>query len=92
MCLGLCATFDHCRGALIFLILSSGKKMMLILFTFTPLNLWFIFIKEGIVQVNYYSYLQMSAFKQPGNSSLIWRASALAISPHSQPGYLSLLI
>lgn len=65
---------------------------MLILFTFTPLNFQFIFIREGIIPVSYYSYLQMSAFEQPSNSSLVWGTSSLSVSLLFQPGHVFPLI
>lgn len=37
------------------------------LWTFSP-YLW-----EGVIQVSYYSYLQMSTLKEPSNSSLMYR-------------------
>lgn len=65
---------------------------MLILFIFTLLNFQFIFIREGIIPVSYYSYLQMSAFKQPSNSSLVWGTSSLSVSLLFQPGHVFPLI
>lgn len=64
---------------------------MLILFIFTLLNFQFIFMREGIIPVSY-SYLQMSAFKQPSNSSLVWGTSSLSVSLLLQPGHVFPLI
>lgn len=59
-------------------------------FTFIPLNFWFIFIKEGIIQGSY-SDLQMSAFRQPGHSSAVL-TSAWDVNLMSQPGHAFPLI